>query len=344
MPRRLMFIACTLLAAGLCTGALAQSGEKPANKPAAGGTAKKPPAAGQPDPNLLAGPSVEQEATDQPPGRLGNPNNPGRPLQRPDMPARQWFNTVRELNLSQEQRDKFQAIVAEFQDAMREFQQAHADEMREVQEALRTARESGKEPEAKVRETAQKLEAENPKPNDYQKRIWDLLTAEQQETMRQKLAEMQKQMEQQRRAGRDGERRRSAESAGDQPGKAPAKGGDDQMMTGGATDKKPSNAAKPSAQAGKPPAQAAKPPADEANDQMSGSAGAGAAASPDRPNVRERLRERRRAAADGPGMEGLDDMARARTQFLLARQAPDRAGAPPTEQDKTFKFNEGGEK
>lgn len=331
MPRLLINTACVLLAASLCTGALAQTGKKPAGT---GSKKASSPPASQPDPNLLAGPSVEQEAAEQPAGRLSNPNNPRPQAGRGDsIPPRQWFNTVRELDLTQEQRDKVFAIFGEFQSAMREFQQAHADEMREVQEQIRASRESGKEPDAKLRETAQKLDTESPKPLEYQQRVWDLLTAEQRESMRQKVADIQKQMAEQQRRQREGGRR----AAGGQPGDGPGRPGDDGM-----NDTMAGNGAK------KPGGDQKAPAGGEMNDDpmMSGGAGGaagvgGAGGDPNRPNLRERPRDRRRAAG-GMNMEGLDDLARNRTEFLLAHQSTDRPGAPPTPEDKAFKFKEDG--
>jgi hypothetical protein len=260
--------------------------------------------------DLLAGPEVEAEAAAGEGGAMGSGGGPGQRRRAENIPIRQWMQQVRDLEgLTAQQQQDIAAAFSEFQRAQREYQQAHADDMRELQAKIRQARESGQEPAASLREQMQKLEAGMPKPPDYQGRIWALLSSEQQEALRQRIAEMER---------RALERRRSAQASRD----ADEAGGE--MMAG---DQSADADAKPET-------------GDKAgvSDEMMGDT-----AEPDRANARARVRERRRLAEAGDDLAGLDDLARRRVEFLrqhISASSPARAGDAPSPAERTFKFEE----
>jgi hypothetical protein len=262
---------------------------------AKGAVAAHTPPASQPDSDLLAGPKVEQEATEQTIGRRGTPNNTGQRRAEPLGP-RAWFNAVRQLDLTAEQQQQMATIISEMQETQRAYQAEHGDRERELQAQARGARQAGKEPDAKVREELQKIEAARPKPLDFQRRIWNLLTEDQQATLRARVAELEKQMNVR---GRDG-----AQRATDVP-----------MEPSTTDDQKPAEM---------------KPANDAAMNPRNGE---------DRPTMRERLRQRRRGGPD-VATDGLDDLARRRTEFLVAHQSVDHAGNAPMPQERSFRFKE----
>jgi hypothetical protein len=264
--------------------------------------------------DLLAGPEVEAEAAAGEGGAMGPAGGLGgrQPKRAENIPIRQWMQQVRALEgLTTEQQQDIAAVFSEFQRAQREYQQEHADEMRDLQAKIRQARESGQEPEVGLREQMQKLEADMPKPPDYQRRIWALLSSEQQEALRQRIAEMER---------RALERRRSAQASRD------AEEADDEMMAG---DQSADTDAKPGIE-----------DKDGGSDEMMGDP-----EEPDRPNARGRMRERRRAAETSDSLTGLDDLARRRVEFLLqhiSASSPARAGDAPSPAERAFKFEEDG--
>jgi hypothetical protein len=273
----------------------------------------KPPAKAPAEPNLLAGPGVEDEASD------GNDNmqGPGGGQRRravEGLPLRPWLQQVRGLDdITAEQQQKIASIMQEMERAQQDYRSAHSEEMRQLQEEIRQMREGGREPDPAVREQMQRLESQMPNPTDYQRRIWDTLTSQQQEMLRARVAEL----EQQRR--RDGGRRGQA-SDGKPGGNAPKREGGDEMMSGEG-------------------AGGGKGDDDQMKQQPS------AAGAPDRPNVRDALQRRRRAAAAGADERsaGLDEMAQRRVAFLrqhVSAPAQGRAGDAPSKDEREFKFDE----
>lgn len=310
-----------------------------------------PPVNPERDAGLLAGPAVEREAEE---GR-DNPMNPGagagnrRAAGEQNVPLRQWLESVRSVGLSAEQQQKIAAIAAEFQAAQREFQQKHGEEMQQLQQQVRAARAAGKEPDPKIREAFQQLESEMPKQVDCQKRIWDTLTADQQATLRSKLAEAEKR--------RGTQRRPNAGAAG-----AKSSGGGGVSTTNADPNLKPAGPFNPNSKAREKGVDLGEgdemiAPRDEPrikpqttdgpmDDEMTGvrpeTPKAQPAPSAQSESLRERLRERRRAGASerGDSMAGLDAAARQRVEFLTQHQSAAIPGNAPSNEERSFQFNE----
>ncbi len=230
------------------------------------------------------------------------------------LPLRQWLQQVRSLDgITAEQQQKVASIMQDLERAQQELRAEHGEEMRQLQEKIRQMREGGREPDPAVREQMQKLESETPKPTDYQRRIWETLTSDQQEALRRRISQLEQQMQQQRRRGADGAGRgQPADTV--MTNSAPKPGSGDEMMTGDGDE-----AMKPALQG-----------------------------TVDRPNAREVLQQQRRrraaAAAGGDGnLAGLDEMARRRVEFLrqfVSASSPSRAGEAPSSDERDFKFDE----
>lgn len=153
----------------------------------------------QHDGGVLAGPKVD----DAPPGKPEDMMGPAAREERrraPDVPLQQWMSSVHSLDLTQEQRDRIQAIADEFETAQREYQESLTESDREMVQKVREARQAGTPPPAEYRDKMQKLEAGRPKPGPYQERIWNELTDEQQSQVKTKLEEIRQRMIERRRA------------------------------------------------------------------------------------------------------------------------------------------------
>ncbi len=151
-------------------------------KPAAGG-------------GILSGPSVKEEAAE---GRQGFGEGDmmnDRPAQRKGPKVRAWFRVLQQLDLTSEQQSQVRPIAEEFNQLRVSFERENGDTLKEIEEALRKAKESGKGPEsASNKELAQKAKAirdKAPKPEPYMEKIWDLLTPDQQDDMKARLAEIE---------------------------------------------------------------------------------------------------------------------------------------------------------
>jgi Spy/CpxP family protein refolding chaperone len=164
-------------------------------KPAA--PAAKEPSGG----GLLGGPAVDDDSTKGKDVFGEDMNKPGGKKEQAIRP-RAWMKVLMELNLSDDQRSKIKPLTDEFQKQMREFEEAHGAELRDLEQKGKEARESGrpaKEFGAKIKALRDMM----PNAQAHQEKIWALLTPEQQEFMRSRLAEAEQK-------GRQGERPRRA--------------------------------------------------------------------------------------------------------------------------------------
>jgi hypothetical protein len=219
---RTLSLAALVAASRVAATAMAQS--PAADKPPA------PPAATQPvNDNVLAGPGVEDAAEEGSDNMMG----PGGQRRRAEsLPLRQWMQQVRALDLTQQQQQEIAAILQELEQAQQTFRLEHAEQMRLVQEQIAQMRRAGREPDPALREQLQQLEAEMPKPPDYQRRVWDALTSEQQGALRERIADLEKRMQQQRRRnGARGSEPRPPLSDDRMTSDAPMRGGSEPAMT-----------------------------------------------------------------------------------------------------------------
>jgi hypothetical protein len=221
---------------------------------------------------ILEGPKVDEAAEEGRDGFGMDERPDGKMRQRgPSARPRVWFNALKQLDLTTEQREKVQPIVEEFTRLRNEFETANGDQIKELETTLKAARDAGK-PDRELAQKVKGLRDKAPKPEPYMERIWELLTADQQETMRARLAELEKA------APRSGQRREEREGADPmQPAEGP--------MT---------------------------------------------------PAADERPRRRDRTAPKEPSLEGLDELAKRRAEFLRAHKSSAKA---PTEAPRGERFH-----
>lgn len=177
----------------------------------------KAPAKGTDD--LLRGPRVSEgdSRDDRAFGRAGQRQGPGGEAagRRPLMQHRLWMETMRAAELSPEQREKVDAIMARFQSERQAFEKEH----REAREALeKRISEHGPDTAEgrQVRQEMRNLAEKAPKPEAFQAEAFAVLTSAQQESFRKSLAEREARLQ-----ARQGNRQRSMEG---QDGEAPGRG------------------------------------------------------------------------------------------------------------------------
>ena len=156
--------------------------------------------------DVLAGPKVEEDASKGGRGGMIGPQAQAR-RRANDLPFDQWLAALRELDLSQAQQDAIRAINQEFQQAQRGYRESLDEEDQNAARQAREARQAGEQPSAEIRDRLRKIEENRPRSLPYQERIWDELTADQQERLKTRLAELREQA---------GERRQRRNRAGNQ--------------------------------------------------------------------------------------------------------------------------------
>lgn len=302
--RALVIAAATLLT---CDASLASSPQKSSKSP----KASAPPASTAPassdntggngDGGILAGPSVDPDALQQP-NRPGRPNaNRGDQRTQMEVPFQQWLSALRGTGLSKDQQSQIRGIAEEFQKAGRDFQQEHGEELRTLFQQVREARAKNEEPSKDVRQKMKTLEEERPKPDPYKERIWPVLTEAQQGKAKIRLEEIRNDMMDKK------DNRRESKSPGG-PGSPGAEAGAASTMQ---QDEREMNA----------PAPPGKGDAMNATDEM-------ASPAPAAPKARQ------------SGPNALDDMGHRRLNFLSQHQSPRRPGVVPTDRERRFEFDE----
>jgi Spy/CpxP family protein refolding chaperone len=161
-----------------------------------------------PNGDLLSGPSVSDEAAKEPPRRPGE-----RMARRAESEAslREWMVGLRELNLTDEQRQSIRGIAGEFYAQRREFLMSRSESERALIDDLPAMRQQQRMPNAKQREMIQRLESQRPKVDEYQRRMWEILTPQQQNKFKAKMSELRERTAQ-RRPNR-GDQRRDGDGA-----------------------------------------------------------------------------------------------------------------------------------
>ncbi|MCI0364546.1 MAG: hypothetical protein L0Y44_13055 [Phycisphaerales bacterium] len=176
------------------------------------------------DGGILAGPKVEPEAQHEGDGQM---NPQGQRTQRQvEVPFVQWMRMVRQLELTDEQKSKTDAVAAEFRQAQDDFTDAQGEEGRELFREARKARQSGERLSPEQRQKMRAIEEGRPKPGPYQERIWAELTEAQQGELKQKLDQARQRMSQ----ARD-RRAETADDSMDNFNSRRRKAAEDQSMT-----------------------------------------------------------------------------------------------------------------
>jgi hypothetical protein len=134
---------------------------------------------------VLAGPKVEDEAQTRERTRVrqGDRNRRGND----ELPFTTWMAVLRRLELTSEQQVQVRAIGREFEKAAREFRNSQPEDVRDAMRQARQMREQGQPLPRVVREKLVKVEANAPRSQPYQERIWALLTPTQQNQMKSDL-------------------------------------------------------------------------------------------------------------------------------------------------------------
>ncbi|MFO0874602.1 MAG: hypothetical protein U0575_11615 [Phycisphaerales bacterium] len=187
------------------------------------------------DDGLLAGPKVgDDEARDD--KAFGKERKPGKPEggRQPVAQGRMWLEALNFIDLQGEQKQKVDAVLKRFDDARAAFEQEFGDKRRELQKQIKDAGGPGSKEGVALRKQAQEIMDKAPKPEPYQKEIFELLTPAQQETLKAKLAELEKRREKMReQMGADGKRPRGAGGA-EKPGRGAEGRPDGKPGAGGA--------------------------------------------------------------------------------------------------------------
>ena len=150
----------------------------------------------EPAEDILAGPSVQDEEVTQEDMRAeqlrvtgkGNRNQQSRQQDRV------WMKTLQSLDLSKEQQTEIQSLVHQLQKAKEEFQKTYGAELTKIRKEQRKANNAAFAAQAaKESENANVLMKLAPKPEEYQAKVWILLTENQQHSFQQKYqAELEK--------------------------------------------------------------------------------------------------------------------------------------------------------
>lgn len=145
----------------------------------------------------LGGPPVPPGAHEGD-GDFGGQGKPGRrgqggagDMRDRMMAGRGWMMTFNEMkpSLNDDQRSKAEGIQKEFEARSKEWREKNGDRAQELMKQMRAAREGGGTVDPTLAAELEKLNQSRPKIEDAQKQIFALLTPEQQETFKKKLAE-----------------------------------------------------------------------------------------------------------------------------------------------------------
>jgi cytochrome c556 len=120
--------------------------------------------------------------------------------------GRAWMMTWNEYKgtLSPEQLEKAEKIQKEFEAKMKTWQEANAEQLKSLREQIEGAMQGGGRPDPAVMQEMQKLNESRPKVEDSHKQLFALLSAEQQDSFKKKLAETEAKMKERAKGGEGG--------------------------------------------------------------------------------------------------------------------------------------------
>ena len=111
------------------------------------------------------------------------------PTRQQRVNPRQWAQVLQGLELTEGQRAEVESTLTAYQRLNAEFDRSHRARMREIEKRMRETRDSNDTiTNASMKQELDKLRAQRPKFQDVQEELWSLLTAEQQDLMRNALA------------------------------------------------------------------------------------------------------------------------------------------------------------
>ena len=141
-----------------------------------------------PDGDLLAGPSVQDEEVTQEDMRAEHARATGKAKQNRQNKEqlRMWLTTLHSLDLTEDQQKEVHSIVQKLRKDQEAFQKKHGKEMRELREKSKEAKDNGNDIPDNVGTRTRELLALSPKPEEYQSKAWTLLNEEQQKDFQKK--------------------------------------------------------------------------------------------------------------------------------------------------------------
>ena len=141
-----------------------------------------------PDGDLLAGPSVQDEEVTQEDMRAEHTRTTGKAKQnrKNKEQLRMWITTLRSLDLTEDQQKEVHSIVQKLRKDQEAFQKKHGKEMRELREKSKEAMDNGNDIPDDVGTRTRELLALSPKPEEYQSKAWTLLNEVQQKDFQKK--------------------------------------------------------------------------------------------------------------------------------------------------------------
>lgn len=174
----------------------------------------------EPNPDLLAGPDVQNDEAGDDDGAMYSDDAMIERLRTQELPPRVWIREVDRLDLSGEQKNVLEQTLREFRQAQADHRRAHGDEMQEIRRKLREARRGDQQAPAEVRKQLQAIREAAPKFSTYQQRIWEALDTGQREALTERLKIVREEMI------REAQQRRERFGEGGRRGRG-MRGGDD---------------------------------------------------------------------------------------------------------------------
>ena len=141
-----------------------------------------------PEGDLLAGPSVQDEEVTQEDMRAEHARVTGKAKQNHQNKEqfRLWLKTLQSLDLTKEQQEEVHSLVEKLHKAQKGFQKEHGKEMKELRKKSIEAKKNGNDISDDVGNRTRELLAMAPDPTEHQSKAWLLLTEEQQTDFKEK--------------------------------------------------------------------------------------------------------------------------------------------------------------
>lgn len=141
-----------------------------------------------PDGDLLAGPSLQDEEVTQEDMRAEHARITGKAKQNHQNKEqlRMWLMTIRSLDLTEDQQKEVHSLVQKLRKAQEAFQKEHGKELRELKEKSKEAMENGNDIPDDVGTRTRELLALSPNSEEYQSKAWTLLNEDQQKDFQKK--------------------------------------------------------------------------------------------------------------------------------------------------------------
>lgn len=159
--------------------------------------------------DILAGPKVNDESMAASTGfGMGDRQQREAPI-----PALQWFRVLQSLELTEEQAETVQSLRQRFEAAAAAYRREHAETLRDLERKIQAMRAGTLPPDRSIAQQLERLRAAAPNQERLQEAVWQVLTEDQQQTMRDRFVEIrQRQAERAAAAGRPADRAAMMES------------------------------------------------------------------------------------------------------------------------------------